>query len=217
MTWGQALRSDPAFNWLGGAICLAVLSCLRFRPSGACSARADRPLPITLAIGIIRAGPPRCSPSPRGGAPASIPTRDFEIFVYQLVGVLAAVGRFLGLGGGRSANFLPHGQQDGPSFVVWWGTKPGFAGRFSWSRSHCSPGGRLWAAIRRHAAGAARCVTGPLVWLAFLLFRRPLCGRIRWPGSRAISAIFRLGFRGAQARTRRHPPSAAPDLRDGAA
>src|SRR5205085_5181770 len=81
MTWGK-LFGATAFNWLGGAICLAVLLAFNFAHRGLLAALID--LAYYLAIGIIAQAAALLA------SLVAVRRRQshtrFEIFVYQLVG-----------------------------------------------------------------------------------------------------------------------------------
>jgi hypothetical protein len=162
MMWGK-LFGSTIYNWLGGAICLAVLLGYRFTQHDAASVAIS--LVYYLAVGVI---------SQAAALLASLVAvrrrlthSRFDIFTYQLVGLIAAVAVFLVWEAADPAGALLVGRKSTET-IPWWGqtldARPFLLASLAiftaWTLIGCYRLMRLELKMRN----------GPLVWLAFLAF-----------------------------------------------
>ena len=162
MSWGK-LFGSTIFNWYGGAICLAVILVAHFAHQGPVAALID--LVYFVSIGVIAQSVALLA------SLIAIRRRQshtrFEIFLYQLAGILAAiVVLYIWSAADPAASFLT--AKKTTETVVWWGrafdVRPfllvslaAFAG---WTLLACYREMRLELKMRNR----------PFVWLGFLAF-----------------------------------------------
>ena len=159
MMWGK-LFGSTIFNWVGGAICLAVIMADVVDRSGIVAALIQ--LAYYLALGIIAQSASLLASLIAVGRRQA--RTQFEVFLYQAAGLLAAIVVW--------AIADPTGSSFGglvrPSTIVWWGqgvpSQPflllSLAVFTGWMLTGCYRRMRLELKLRN----------GPLVWLAFLVF-----------------------------------------------
>jgi hypothetical protein len=162
MTWGK-LFGSTIYNWFGGAICLALILVNVAIHVGPATAAIE--LIYYLGIGVIAQAVALLASLIAVGRGQSH-TR-FEIFVYQMAGIVAAAGVWwLWSTADPVAAILSH--KPAVDFIAWWGFRLGapvfllvslalFAG---WTLVGCYREMRLELKMRN----------GPLVWLGFLVF-----------------------------------------------
>jgi hypothetical protein len=162
MTWGK-LFGSTIYNWFGGAICLVVIAVQGFATNAAASVIID-------LIYLVTAGLIAQSVSLLASLIA-IRRRQkhsgLEVFLYQISGIIAAVGVFYiwEAADPASAILLGHKPTD---FIVWWGAtldaRPflllSLAVFAAWILTGC------YREMRREL----KLRNGPLVWLGFLIF-----------------------------------------------
>jgi hypothetical protein len=161
MTWGK-LFGSTIYNWFGGTICLAVFLGYRLTHDAA-SVVLD--LVYYLAVGVIAQAAALLA-SLVAVRRRSIHTR-FDIFTYQLVGLIAAVVVFFVWEAADPAGALLVGRKS-TEFIPWWGQTLGarpfllasLAIFAAWTLIGCYRLMRLELKMRN----------GPLVWIAFLMF-----------------------------------------------
>jgi len=162
MMWGK-LFGATIYNWFGGAICLGVMLGDTFLHKGAPSALID--LVYYVAIGVI---------SQAAAFLASLVAvrrrqahSRLDVFVYQVVGLLAGVAVFsIWSIADPAGSILTH--KPPSDFVIWWGRSfdtrsfllVSLAIFTAWTLIGCYREMRLELKMRN----------GPLVWLAFLVF-----------------------------------------------
>ncbi|HJW40269.1 MAG TPA: hypothetical protein VJ476_03465 [Rhizomicrobium sp.] len=162
MAWGK-LFGATIYNWFGGAICLALILVNVATHVGPATAAIE--FVYYVGIGVIAQAAALLASLIAVGRGQSH-TR-FEIFVYQMVGIVAAVGVWwLWSTADPVAALLSH--KPAVDSVDWWGFKVAapaflllslalFAG---WTLVGCYREMRLELKMRN----------GPLVWLGFLIF-----------------------------------------------
>ncbi|MGA7673434.1 MAG: hypothetical protein WCA78_00130 [Rhizomicrobium sp.] len=162
MTWGK-LFGSTIYNWFGGAICLAVILVDLLGNRGAAVALIE--LVYYLAIGVIaQAAALLASLIAAGRRQAH---SQFEVFLYQAVGLAAAIAAYLvwstaDPAGSMLARAAPI------DFIVWWGLALdaraflllSLAIFTAWTLTGCVRQMKLELKMRN----------GPFVWLGFLLF-----------------------------------------------
>ncbi|MGC9954275.1 MAG: hypothetical protein ABSD21_08355 [Rhizomicrobium sp.] len=162
MTWGK-LFGSTIYNWFGGAICLAVILADLFGNRGAAVALIE--LVYYLAIGVIaQAAALLASLIAAGRRQAH---SQFEVFVYQAVGLAAAVVVYLIWATADPAGSIL-ARKAPTDFIVWWGLVLdaraflllSLAVFTAWTLTGCVRQMRLELKMRN----------GPFVWLGFLLF-----------------------------------------------
>lgn len=162
MTWGK-LFGATAYNWYGGAICLAVILAYGFTHNDPISVVID--LIYYLAIGVIAQAAALLA-SLLAVRRRQSHTR-LEIFFYQLAGLIAAIAViWVWDRADPAGSMLTH--KPPTDFIQWWGH--GFDARpfllvslaiFTvWTLVACYRTMRLELQMRN----------GPLVWLGFLAF-----------------------------------------------
>ena len=159
MMWGK-LFGSTIFNWVGGAICLAVIMAEVVDRSGIVVALIQ--LAYYLALGVIAQSASLLASLIAVGRRSA--RTQFEVFLYQAAGLAAAVVVW--------AIADPTGTSIGglvrPSTIVWWGqsvpSQPflllSLAVFTAWMLTGCYRRMRLELKMRN----------GPLVWLGFLVF-----------------------------------------------
>ncbi|HEY0282778.1 MAG TPA: hypothetical protein VGC27_09160 [Rhizomicrobium sp.] len=162
MSWGK-LFGSTIYNWFGGAICLAVILADLFANRGVGVTLID--LVYYLAIGVIAQAAAFLASLIAAGRRQS--HSQFEVFVYQAVGLAAAVAVYLVWASADPAgSILAGGTPAG--VVVWWSAALdarlflllSLAIFTAWTLTGCVRQMRL--ELKMH--------NGPLVWLGFLLF-----------------------------------------------
>ncbi len=162
MTWGK-LFGATAYNWYGGAICLAVILAYGFTHNDPVSVLID--LVYYLAIGVIAQAAALLA-SLIAVRRRQSHTR-LEIFFYQLAGLIAALGViWVWDAADPKGSILT--RKPPADFIPWWGH--GFDARpfllvslaifAAWTLVACYRTMRLELQMRN----------GPLVWLGFLVF-----------------------------------------------
>ena len=162
MTWGK-LFGSTIYNWLGGAICLALILVHLVTHVGPVTAGIEALYYVAIGV-IAQSGAFLASLVAIGRRQSH---SRFEIFVYQMVGLAAAVAVYwVWSTADPVAALLSH--KPAVDFVTWWGmpldarafllvSVAVFAG---WTLLGCYRAMRLELKMRN----------GPLVWLAFLVF-----------------------------------------------
>ena len=162
MTWGK-LFGSTIYNWFGGAICLAVMLVYGFTHGTAVSAILD--LVYYVIVGLV------AQASALLASLVAIRRRSahsrLDVFLYQLVGIVAALGVFYLWQAADPASALLFGKKS-TDFIKWWGAvisaRPflliSLAVFTAWILSGC------YREMRREL----KMRNGPLVWLGFLLF-----------------------------------------------
>ncbi|HEY4942182.1 MAG TPA: hypothetical protein VII56_12215 [Rhizomicrobium sp.] len=162
MAWGK-LFGSTIYNWFGGAICLALILVNVVVHLGAATAVVE--LFYYIGIGVIAQAAALLASLIATGRRQS--HSRFEIFVYQTVGLVAALTiYYVWRAADPVAAMLSH--QPATEFIPWWGVRIDarvfllasvglFAG---WTLLGCYRGMRLELKMRN----------GPLVWVAFLAF-----------------------------------------------
>lgn len=111
MMWGK-LFGSTIFTWVGGAICLVVIMADVFNRSG--PGPAFLQLAYYLALGVIAQGASLLASLIAAGRRHG--RSQFEVFVYQLVGIAAAVAVWaIADPSGSTIGGIPH-----TDYVGWW-------------------------------------------------------------------------------------------------
>ena len=162
MTWGK-LFGSTAYNWLGGAICLAVMLAETGAHKGAATALID--LVYYVAIGVI---------SQAAALLASLVAARrrqthsrLDIFLYQSVGVAAGLAVLAIWSIADPAGSILTGKPAN-DFIPWWGVAFDTRGFLLISLALFT--GWTLAAGYREMRLELKMSNGPLVWLAFLIF-----------------------------------------------
>jgi len=162
MTWGK-LFGVTIFNWYGGAICLAVIVAGSFSHDGAAAAALDLIYFVSLGV-IVQAVALLASL-------IAVRRRQshsrFDIFIYQLVGLLAAVAVFYIWEAADPAGSIVT-RKPPTEFVVWWGASLDSRGFLLASLAIFA--GWTFIGCYREMRRELQMRNGPLVWLAFLAF-----------------------------------------------
>jgi hypothetical protein len=162
MMWGK-LFGSTIYNWFGGAICLAVLLGYRFTQNDVASVAIS--LVYYLAVGVIAQAAALLASLV--AVRRRLTHTRFDIFTYQLVGLIAAVAVFFVWEAADPAGALLVGRKSTES-IPWWGqtldARPFLLASLAiftaWTLIGCYRLMRLELKMRN----------GPLVWLAFLVF-----------------------------------------------
>ncbi|HEY0104885.1 MAG TPA: hypothetical protein VGB91_02285 [Rhizomicrobium sp.] len=162
MTWGK-LFGATIYNWFGGAICLALLLINVGSNLGPLTAAIE--LLYYVAIGVIAQAAALLA------SLVAIGRRQghsrFEIFLYQMVGLVAAVAVYwVWSAADPVAALMTH--KPAVDFIAWWGLSLDARGFLlasvaifaGWTLVGCYREMRLELKMRN----------GPLVWLGFVLF-----------------------------------------------
>jgi hypothetical protein len=162
MTWGK-LFGSTIYNWLGGAICLAVIVASEFVHQGPFVAGLD--IVYFLSLGVISQAVALLA------SLVAVRRRQshtrFGIFLYQIAGIVAALVVFyLWKAADPAGSFIT--RKPASEFVQWWGrhldARPFFLVTLAlftgWTLIGCYREMRVELKMRN----------GPLVWAAFLLF-----------------------------------------------
>jgi hypothetical protein len=162
MTWGKLLGST-IYNWLGGAICLAVMLVYGFTHGTPVSAILD--LVYYVIVGLV------AQASALLASLVAIRRRSahsrLDVFLYQLVGIVAALGVFYLWQAADPESALLFGKKS-TDVINWWsaiiGARPflliSLAVFTAWILTGC------YREMRREL----KMRNGPLVWLGFLVF-----------------------------------------------
>ncbi len=162
MTWGK-LFGSTIYNWLGGAICLAVIIASEFVHEGPFLAGLD--VVYFVALGVISQAIALLA-SLIAVRRRQSHTR-FGIFLYQIAGIISALVVFyLWKAADPTGSFIT--RKPASEFVQWWGqhldARPFFLVTLAlftgWTLIGCYREMRVELKMRN----------GPLVWAAFLLF-----------------------------------------------
>jgi hypothetical protein len=162
MAWGK-LFGSTIYNWFGGAICLALILVNVFVHQGPVTAVIE--LFYYVGIGIIAQSAALLASLMAIGRRQS--HSRFEIFIYQMVGLVAALMvYYVWSAADPAGSLIKHAAPT--DFIPWWGVN--FDARLFllisvgiftfWTLLGCYRGMRLELKMRN----------GPLVWLAFLAF-----------------------------------------------
>ncbi len=162
MVWGK-LFGSTIYNWYGGAICLAVIAASDFVHQGPFAATLD--VVYFVAIGVIVQAVSLLA------SLAAIRRRQrhtgFELFIYQLVGILAAVAVFCVWDAADPEGFgLIH--KKATDVILWWGVN--FDARPFLLASLAIFAGWTLLGCYREMRLELKMRNGPLVWAAFLVF-----------------------------------------------
>lgn len=161
MAWGK-LFGATIYNWFGGVICLALILVNVVSHQGPLAAAID--LVFYIGIGVIAQSAALLASLVATGRRQG--HSRFEVFVYQMVGLAAALAVYLVWNEADPTSPIVHGQVI--DVIPWWGVPIDarafllvsiaiFAG---WMLLACYRGMRLELKMRN----------GPLAWLAFLVF-----------------------------------------------
>jgi hypothetical protein len=180
MMWGK-LFGSTIINWFGGAICLAVIMAELVDSNGVLAALVQ--LAYYLGLGIIAQSASLLASLVAVGRRQG--RTQFEVFLYQAMGLLAAIVVWaIADPGGSSIGGLPR-----PAAIVWWGqwlpSQPfllvSLAVFAAWMLTGCYRLMRIELKLRN----------GPLVWLGFLLFMGVyVAGFDAWLSSNPLIAHF---------------------------
>jgi len=162
MAWGK-LFGSTIYNWFGGVICLAVMLVYGFTHGTVVSAILD--LVYYMIVGLV------AQASALLASLVAIRRRSahsrLDIFLYQLVGIIAALGVFYLWQAADPASALLFGKKS-TDVINWWGAVIG-ARPFllislvlftAWILTGC------YREMRREL----KMRNGPLVWLGFVVF-----------------------------------------------
>jgi hypothetical protein len=162
MTWGK-LFGSTIYNWLGGAICLAVMIASEFVHQGLFVAGLD--VVYFVALGLISQAVALLA------SLVAVRRRQshtrFGIFLYQIAGIVAALAVFyLWKAADPAGSFIT--RKPASDFVQWWSqhldARPFFLVTLAlftgWTLIGCYREMRVELKMRN----------GPLVWAAFLAF-----------------------------------------------
>ena len=154
------LFGATVFNWVGGAICLAVVMAEDVNRGGGLTALAD--LVYLIALGLIAQAASLLASLIAAGRRQG--RSQFEIFLYQIVGIAAAViaAMIADPSGWGYALFV---RADG---IVWWGQTVPARGFLLLSLAAFA--GWILLADYRLMRLELKLRNGPFVWLAFLVF-----------------------------------------------
>jgi hypothetical protein len=162
MTWGK-LFGSTIYNWYGGAICLAVILVARFAHDGPVTALID--FVYFVSTGIIAQSVALLA------SLIAIRRRQshtrFEIFLYQLAGILAAVVVFYIWSAVDPVGSFVTTHKAG-DVVAWWGQT--FETRAFLLVSLAAFAGWTLVACYREMRLELKMRNGALVWLGFLIF-----------------------------------------------
>jgi hypothetical protein len=162
MTWGK-LFGSTIYNWFGGAICLAVMLVYGFTHGTAVSAIID--LVYYVIVGLV------AQASALLASLVAIRRRSahsrLDVFLYQLVGIVAALGVFYLWQAADPASALLFGKKS-TDVINWWGAvvsaRPFLLISLvlftAWVLTGC------YREMRREL----KMRNGPFVWLGFLVF-----------------------------------------------
>lgn len=162
MMWGKLLGST-IYNWFGGAICLLVIAVQGFATGSPVSVVLD--LLYLIAAGLIAQSASFLA------SLIAVRRRQkhsgLEVFIYQMIGVVAAAGVFWVWEAADPAGALLLGRK-ATDFIAWWGAtldaRPflllSLAAFAAWILTGC------YREMRREL----KLHNGPLVWLGFLVF-----------------------------------------------
>jgi hypothetical protein len=160
MTWGK-LFGSTIFNWYGGAICLAVILVNSFTHDGLIAAALDLIYFVSLGV-IVQAVALLASL-------VAVRRRQshshFEIFLYQLAGLLAAVAVFYIWEAADPAGSIIT-RKPPTDFIMWWGASLDARGFLLASLAMFT--GWTFVGCYREMRRELQLRNGPLVWLAFL-------------------------------------------------
>jgi hypothetical protein len=162
MTWGK-LFGSTIYNWFGGAICLAVIAVQGF---------ATQP-PVSVVIDLVYLVTAGLIAQSASLLASLIAVRrrqkhsGLEVFIYQMTGVIAALGVFYVWEAADPAGAILLGRK-ATDFVKWWGATLdarsflllSLAVFAAWILTGC------YREMRREL----KLRNGPLVWLGFLVF-----------------------------------------------
>ncbi|HUJ03402.1 MAG TPA: hypothetical protein VLW75_07195 [Rhizomicrobium sp.] len=162
MTWGK-LFGATAYNWYGGALCLAVMLAYGFAHSDPVSVVIG--LVYYLAVGLIAQAAALLA-SLIAVRRRQSHTR-LEIFFYQLAGLIAAVAVFAIWDMADPAGSILT-RKPPTDFIVWWGHA--YDARLFLLASLALFAGWTLVACYRTMRLELQMNNGPLVWLGFLVF-----------------------------------------------
>jgi hypothetical protein len=162
MSWGK-LFGSTIYNWYGGAICLALILASRLAYQGPVAALID--LVYFVSVGVIAQSVALLA------SLVAIRRRQshtrFEIFLYQIAGILAAIAVFYVWSAADPAgSFVTLGRPT--DLIAWWGGK--FDARPFLLVSLALFAGWTLVACYREMRLELKMRNGPAVWFAFLLF-----------------------------------------------
>ena len=162
MTWGK-LFGSTIYNWFGGAICLVVIAVQGFATDSPASVVID--LLYLITAGLIAQSASLLA------SLIAVRRRQrhsgLEVFIYQMIGVIAAAGVFWVWEAADPAGAILLGRK-ATDFIAWWGAtldaRPfllaSLAAFAAWILTGC------YREMRREL----KLPNGPLVWLGFLIF-----------------------------------------------
>jgi hypothetical protein len=162
MMWGK-LFGSTSYNWFGGALCLVVILVDLIVNRGPAVALIE--LVYYLAIGVLSQAAALLASLIAAGRRQS--HSQFEVFLYQAVGLAAAVGVYLIWAiADPAGSLLAHVRPS--DFIVWWGQSWDARGFLlislaiftGWTLTGC------YTQMRREL----KMRNGPYVWLGFLVF-----------------------------------------------
>jgi len=162
MMWGKLLGAT-IYNWFGGAICLAVMTVTTLAHGGPLAAAID--IVYYIAVGVIAQAMALLA------SLIAIRRRQshsrFDIFLYQLVGLLAAVAVFVVWNAADPEGSFLKGKVS-TDVVVWWGRT--FEARGFLLGSLAIFTGWTLLACYREMRLELKMQNGPLAWLLWLVF-----------------------------------------------
>jgi hypothetical protein len=163
MTWGKLLGST-IYNWFGGVICLVVIAVQGF-------ATQQSPVSVILdLLYLVTAGLIAQSASLLASLIAVRRRQKhsgLEVFVYQMIGVIAAIGVFYIWEAADPASAILLGRK-ATDFIGWWGVT--LDARPFLLLSLAVFAGWILTGCYREMRRELKLRNGPLVWLGFLAF-----------------------------------------------
>ncbi len=162
MTWGK-LFGSTIYNWFGGGICLAVILAYRFTHDGPAPALLD--LVYFVEIGVIAQAAALLA------SLIAVNRRQrhsrLEIFIYQLAGLLAALGAFwVWEAADPESVFRLHAKA--VDAIAWWGQS--FGSREFLLVSLAAFTAWILIGCYREMRLDLKMTNGPLVWFCYLVF-----------------------------------------------
>lgn len=162
MTWGK-LFGATVYNWYAGGLCLAVIIAQSFATAGVLGAVTDFIYYIELGVIAQAAALLASLVAVRRREPHS----RAEVFVYQLAGIIAAIGvEWVWEASNPSSLFALIGPPT--EFITWWGGAFDARGFLLVSLALFT----AWTLVGcyREMRLELKMQNGPLVWLGFLAF-----------------------------------------------
>jgi hypothetical protein len=162
MTWGK-LFGSTIYNWFGGAICLVVIAVQGFATQNPVSVLIDLIYLVTAGLIAQSASLLASLIAVRRRQKHS----GLEVFIYQMVGIVAAVAVFYVWEAADPAGALLLGRK-ATDFIAWWGAT--LDARPFLLLSLAVFAGWILTGCYREMRRELKLRNGPLVWLGFLVF-----------------------------------------------